>query len=259
MWLLVFIILFCAFGLYISRHSYTAQNYDMANHTPTASYWFGTDNLGRDEFSRLAIGGRVSLMIGFVGTFIEIVVGCIYGGICGFVGGLTDDIMMRIIEVLNSVPYLIVVILVAILLGSGITSLLVALCITGWTGIARIVRGQVMQLKETEFVMAAQTLGSSTNRIILKHLLPNTVGIIIVYITFDIPGYIFTEAWLSFIGLGIQPPNTSWGAMSSYGQSVMDFYPHELIFPSVAICLTMLAFNLFGDGLRDAMDPKLRQ
>lgn len=259
LWLLIFIILFCLFGPYISPHDYTTQNYDMVNQPPSKLYWFGTDNLGRDVFGRLAKGGRVSLKIGFLGTFIEIVIGCIYGGICGFIGGLTDDIMMRIIEILNSVPYLIVVILLAILLGQGITSLLLALCITGWTGIARIVRGQVMQLKETEFVMAAQTLGSSTNRIILKHLLPNTVGIIIVYITFDIPGYIFTEAWLSFIGLGVKPPNTSWGAMCAYGQSVMDFYPHELIFPSVAICLTMLAFNLFGDGLRDAMDPKLRQ
>ncbi|MCY6960366.1 ABC transporter permease [Clostridium brassicae] len=257
--LLGIIVFMCIIGPYITKHPYTEQNMANVNLEPNSEYWFGTDNLGRDLFSRLWIGGRVSIAIGIVGTIIEVVVGCLYGGISGYFGGKIDNVMMRIVEVLMSIPYMIVVIVIAIVLGKGIVPLLIALCITGWTGMARMVRGQVMQLKQSEYVLAAQALGASSRRIILRHLIPNTIGIIIVYMTFDIPGFIFAEAFLSFVGLGIQPPNTSWGAMCSFGQAVMDFYPHELLFPAITICLTMLAFNLLGDGLRDALDPKLRQ
>lgn len=256
---LVIIVLFCIIQPIIGGDKYMIQNMSVANQGPSKEYLFGTDSLGRDLFSRLWIGGRVSLIIAFVGTLVECLVGIVYGGISGYFGGKVDNIMMRIVEILNSIPYLIVVILIAVRLGNGILPLLIALVITGWTGIARMVRGQVMQLKESEYVMAAKTLGASPLRIIFKHMLPNTLGVIIVYITFDIPSYIFAEAFLSFIGLGIQPPQTSWGAMASAGQQVMLFYPSQLIFPSIAIALTMLAFNLFGDGLRDALDPKLRQ
>ncbi|MDY6012192.1 ABC transporter permease [Clostridium sp.] len=256
---LVVIILFCIIQPIIAGDKYMIQDMSIANQGPSIKHLFGTDNLGRDLFDRLWIGGRVSLIIAFVGTLVECVVGIIYGGISGYFGGKLDNIMMRIVEVLNSIPYLIVVILIAVRLGNGIVPLLIALVITGWTGIARMVRGQVMQLKESEYVMAAKTLGASPLRIIFKHMLPNTLGVIIVYITFDIPSYIFAEAFLSFIGLGIQPPQTSWGAMASAGQQVMLFYPSQLIFPSLAIAITMLSFNLFGDGLRDALDPKLRQ
>ncbi|MDQ0150859.1 ABC transporter permease [Eubacterium multiforme] len=256
---LAILILMCVIQPIISNGAYKIQNLAEANQGPSAKHFFGTDNLGRDLFDRLWIGGRVSLIIAFVGTLVECLVGILYGGISGYFGGKVDSVMMRIVEILNSVPYLIIVILIAVRLGNGIVPLLLALVITGWTGIARMVRGQVMQLKESEYVMAAKTLGSSPFRIIMKHMLPNTLGIIIVYITFDIPSYIFAEAFLSFIGLGIQPPETSWGAMASAGQQVMQFYPSQLIFPSLAIALTMLAFNLFGDGLRDALDPKLRQ
>jgi oligopeptide transport system permease protein len=166
---------------------------------------------------------------------------------------------MRIVEVIVGIPYMIVVILVSIALGQGIMSLIIALVITGWTQMARLIRGQVMQLKESEYVLAAQALGADSGRIISKHLIPNTIGIIIVYASFSIPQFIFAEAFLSFIGLGVQPPQTSWGAMAAFGQQQMEFYPHELIFPGVIICVTMLAFNLLGDGLRDALDPKLRQ
>ncbi len=257
--ILAILILMCIIQPIISNGGYAIQNMADANQGPSAKHFFGTDNLGRDLFDRLWIGGRVSLIIAFVGTLVECLVGIIYGGISGYFGGKIDNVMMRIVEILNSVPYLIIVILIAVRLGNGIVPLLLALVITGWTGIARMVRGQVMQLKESEYVMAAKTLGASPFRIIMKHMLPNTLGIIIVYITFDIPSYIFAEAFLSFIGLGIQPPETSWGAMASAGQQVMQFYPSQLIFPSLAIALTMLAFNLFGDGLRDALDPKLRQ
>lgn len=256
---LVVIILFCIIQPIIAGDKYMIQDMSIANQGSSIKHLFGTDNLGRDLFDRLWIGGRVSLIIAFVGTLVECVVGIIYGGISGYFGGKLDNIMMRIVEVLNSIPYLIVVILIAVRLGNGIVPLLIALVITGWTGIARMVRGQVMQLKESEYVMAAKTLGASPLRIIFKHMLPNTLGVIIVYITFDIPSYIFAEAFLSFIGLGIQPPQTSWGAMASAGQQVMLFYPSQLIFPSLAIAITMLSFNLFGDGLRDALDPKLRQ
>lgn len=257
--LLIFIVLMCAIQPLIAGDSYKVQNIYNMNEGPSAEHWFGTDALGRDVFDRLWVGGRVSLIIAFVGTVIECVVGTIYGGISGYFGGKVDNIMMRIVEMLNSIPYLIVVILISVRLGNGIVPLLIALALTGWTGIARMVRGQVMQLKESEYVMAAKTLGASPMRIIMKHMLPNTLGIIIVYITFDIPSYIFAEAFLSFIGLGIQPPQTSWGAMASEGQQMMLFYPYQVIFPALAIGLTMLSFNLLGDGLRDALDPKLRK
>ena len=170
-----------------------------------------------------------------------------------------DDIMMRILEILSGIPYMVMVIIVTVFLGKGMSSLLLALCITSWTGLARLVRGQVLELKESEYVMAAKALGTPTLKIVTRHLIPNTMSIIIVQTTFSIPSFIFSEAFLSFIGMGIQPPLTSWGAMASLGQQQMAYYPHELIFPALAISVTMLAFNLLGDGLRDAFDPKLRQ
>jgi oligopeptide transport system permease protein len=259
LFVLIIVGIMTLFGPYLSGKDFTLQSIPLANKKPSAEYWFGTDNLGRDMFSRLWIGGRVSLAIALVGTLIEVVIGCIYGGVSGYFGGKVDTLMMRIVEILNSIPYMIVVILFAVVLKPGMTSLLLALCVTGWTGMARMTRGQVLQLKQSEYVMAAKSLGASSTRIILKHMIPNTIGIIIVYVSFDIPSFIFAEAFLSFIGLGIQPPNTSWGAMTSFGQTVIDFYPHQLIFPAAAISLTMLAFNLLGDGLRDALDPKMRQ
>lgn len=259
LFVLIIIGIMCIIGPYISGHNFKFQDINHVDEGPSAKFWFGTDGLGRDIFSRLWIGGRVSMAIGLIGTVIEIFIGCLYGGICGYFGGIVDDIMMRIVEVIVGIPYMIIVILISIALGKGMIPLIVALVITGWTGIARMVRGQIMQLRESEYVLAAQALGADPGRIIAKHLIPNTIGIIIVYISFDIPMFIFAEAFLSFIGLGIQPPSTSWGVMCSSGQQNFMFYPHELFFPAMAICLTMLAFNLLGDGLRDALDPKLRQ
>lgn len=231
----------------------------LINAFPTKEYWFGNDQLGRDLFTRVWQGGRVSITIGLVATFVQIVIGCLYGGIMGYFGGLVDDIMMRIVEILVSIPYLITVILISVVMGNGIGSLLLALCLTAWTGTARQVRGMVLMLRESEYVLAAQALGADPGRIITKHLIPNTLGILIIQITFAIPAYIFSEAFLSFIGLGIQPPGTSWGALISYGQSTFEFYPHQLWFPAGALFVTVLAFNLLGDGLRDALDPRLRQ
>ncbi len=257
--LLIIVIVMCIIGPWISPYKFDTQSYGELDKFSHGKHWFGTDNLGRDMFVRVWKGGRVSLIIGFAGTFIEIIVGCFIGGICGYYGGIVDTIIMRIIEIIVSIPYLIVVILLLLVLKPGINTLIIALCITGWTGIARLIRGQVMQLKESEYVSAAKALGASSPRIIAKHLLPNTIGVILVYMSMDIPAFIFDEAFLSFLGLGIQPPNTSWGALIFAGQGQMTNHPHELIFPAIVLSITMLAFNLLGDGLRDALDPKLRQ
>lgn len=256
---LIAIILMCIFMPMIYPHSFDTQDLVHTNQTPTKEHIFGLDDLGRDIFARIFIGGRVSLTIGMIGAAVSLLIGVIYGGISGYFGGLVDDIMMRIVEILVGIPYMIVVIIVSLVLEKGMTSLVIALCITSWTGLARLVRGQVLQLKSSEYILAARALGTSNIRIIWKHLFPNMLSIIIINTTFSIPGFIFSEAFLSFVGLGIQPPDTSWGAMAALAQQQMLYFPHELIFPALAISLTMLAFNLFGDGLRDAFDPKLRQ
>jgi oligopeptide transport system permease protein len=260
MFFLIFMGLCVAIGPYLNPNGgLNVIDTSIINGAPSAKYWFGNDQLGRDLFTRVWLGGRISLTIGLVATFVQIVIGCLYGGIMGFFGGLTDDIMMRIVEILVSIPYLIVVILISVVLGNGIGSLLLAICLTAWTGTARQVRGMVLMLRESEYVLASQALGADPGRIITKHLIPNTLGILIIQVSFAIPGFIFTEAFLSFIGLGIQAPGTSWGALISYGQSTFEFYPHQLLFPAGALFLTVLAFNLLGDGLRDALDPRLRQ
>lgn len=247
-------------GQYLNGFSYEAMDSSLINSKPDGTHWFGTDELGRDIFSRIWKAGRVSIVIGLTAAFVSSIVGCIYGGISAFFGGRVDNIMMRIIEILMSVPYLLVVILISLILDSkGLGTLLLAMCLTGWCGIARLVRGQMLQISSQEYVTAAKALGVSPWNIIRKHLIPNTVGIIIVAITFDIPGYIFAEAFLSYVGLGIQSPDTSWGALASAAQQNLVFYPYQLFFPSLMIALTMLSFTLLGDGLRDALDPKLRQ
>lgn len=258
--LLGLMVLMTIIGPMISKFEYQATNNDMLNIKPNSTYWFGTDTLGRDLFSRVWIGGRISIVIGLIGALVDTVVGVIYGGIAGYLGGIADDIMMRILEILVSIPYLVLVILIRVLMdGGGIAPLIIAMTITGWCYMARLVRGQLLQIKEQEYVLAAKALGANPSRVIARHLIPNTLGVMIVAITFDIPGFIFSEAFLSFLGIGIQSPMTSWGALAAAGQQNLMFYAYQLIFPALAISLTMLAFNLLGDGLRDALDPKLRQ
>lgn len=253
-------IFFVIFGPAISGYGFEEIDQTAINQFPSAKHWFGTDSLGRDIFARVWIGGRVSIIIGIVGALVASVIGSIYGGIAAYFGGVVDDVMMRIVEILLSIPYLLIVILISIITDSkSLGTMLIALTLTGWCGIARLVRGQMLQLKSQEFVLAATALGVPPLKIIMKHMIPNTVGMIIVAITFDIPGYIFSEAFLSYIGLGIQPPSTSWGALASAAQQNFMFYPYQLFFPALLIALTMLSFTLMGDGLRDALDPKQRK
>ncbi|MEO3944171.1 ABC transporter permease [Gorillibacterium sp. CAU 1737] len=256
---LFLILCFALFGPMIRGADYITIAAKYKNTKPNGTFWFGTDSLGRDLFSRVAIGTRISVSVALVASFIQIVVGSVYGGVMAYFGGVVDEIMMRIIEVLNSIPSLIITILIMILLGNGMIPLLIALCIASWTGTARMIRGQVMQLRESEYVLAAQTLGASHARVIGKHLLPNTLGLLILNASTSIPAVIFDETVLSFLGIGIQPPKFSLGTLISLGQDMMSFYPYQLLFPAGILCLMVLAFNLFGEGLRDALDPKLRK
>lgn len=257
---LIFLIVLAILGPSISPHSVDTQKLTLQNLPPSSKFWFGTDDLGRDVFTRTCYGARISLFVGFAAAFIDFVIGVTYGGISGYKGGKTDNLMMRFVEILYGLPYLLVVILVMVVIGPGLTTIILALSITGWVGMARIVRGQVLQIKNYEFVLASQTFGTSTARIIRKNLLPNTMGPIIVQITLTIPSAIFAEAFLSFIGLGIQAPHASWGVMASDALStILSGYWWRLFFPTLFISLTMFAFNVLGDGLQDALDPKLRR
>ena len=253
------IILICSFGPILSGRSIDDGNLKEKNLSPSFSHFFGTDELGRDIFTRVCKGGRVSLIIAIIGAAIDMSIGLIYGGISAYAGGRTDTIMMRIVEILSSIPYLITAILISLIFGKGIFSIIIAMTITGWCFTARLVRGQVLQIKNQDFILAAQALGTGSFKIIIKHLLPNTVSIMIIALTFDIPSFIFGEAFLSYIGLGIQPPYTSWGVLASEAQKTMLFYPYQLFFPALFISLTILSLQIIGDALRDAMDPYLRK
>jgi oligopeptide transport system permease protein len=220
---------------------------------------FGTDTLGRDIFTRIWNGARISLFIAFTAVFVNFVIGIIYGGISGYLGGQIDNIMMRFIEIINGIPYLIIVVLLMMVIPPGVYSMVIAYAAVGWTGMARLVRGQIISLKEQDYVVAAKVMGAKSSRIIGKHLLPNTLSIVIVDLTLAIPGAIFTEAFLSYIGLGVPVPLASWGTLANEGSRVFQMYPSQLIIPAICISLTMLSFNLLGDGLRDALDPKLRR
>lgn len=223
------------------------------------TYILGTDNLGRDMFIRILHGGRISLIVGFVAAFVNLIIGVLYGGVAGYVGGKADNVMMRIVDVISAIPTLLYVILLMVVMGNGMMPIIIALSITYWLSMARLVRGQVLGLKEQEFVLAAQSLGASTKRIMLRHLVPNMMGPIMVSATMQIPSAIFTEAFLSFVGLGVSAPQASWGSLCNDALLTYMTYPYQLFLPALAISITILAFNLFSDGLRDALDPKQRK
>ncbi len=224
----------------------------------TKPHYLGTDYLGRDMLARIMIGARVSLFIGFAAPILYILFGIIYGSVSGYFGGIVDDLMMRVTDIVATVPELLVIIILQVVLGNGVTTLIIALVAVSWARSARQIRGEVLRLREMEFVHAAKVLGTGFPTIVARHLLPNVMGTVLVLLTLAVPSAIFTEAFLSFIGLGIEPPMTSWGIVTKEGAAVFVTYPLELLIPSLMICLTMLAFNLLGDGLRDALDPKLR-
>ncbi|MGE5653970.1 MAG: ABC transporter permease [Bacillota bacterium] len=238
---------------------YDYQDIMKIGRPPGGGHWLGTDDLGRDLWVRLWKGARLSLSIGIIAASLDLMIGVVFGGIAGFLGGRFDDIMMRFVEILYGIPNLLLMIMLSVVLGPGLFTIILVMVVTGWVGMARLVRGQVLQLKEQEYVLAARALGANPWRIILKHLVPNAMGPIIVSVTMSIPGAIFFEAFLSFIGLGVPLPLASWGSLANNGYEFIRLYPWLLIFPASAIAITMLSFNLFGDGLRDALDPRLRR
>jgi len=287
--LLVF--MFAFIGPAVMPYSYEEQIREDADLSPTLAritnedgtmrmgHWMGTDKLGRDLMVRVMIGTRISLLVGLIATFIILIIGSLYGSIAGLAGGWVDNIMMRFVEILYSVPDILIVILLSVILkgpltelfesggvlsglagiGPGLISIFITFALLYWVGMARMVRGQVMQIKEQEFVTAARALGASSRRIIFRHLIPNSIGPIIVTATFQIPSAIFVESFLSFIGLGVSAPMASLGSLASDAMNGVYTYPYRLLFPSLIIALTILAFNQLGDGLRDALDPKMKK
>lgn len=251
-------IIMAIFAPIFSSFGFADQNVEAINQGMSRTHWFGTDSLGRDLWVRLWMGARVSLTIGFLATIINVLIGGMVGGISGFYGGKLDMFIMRFVDIIYGIPSLIVTILVMVVLGRGIQSLIIAMIIVGWIGSCRFVRGEVMKLKEQDFVAAAKVLGVPDFTIIVKHIIPNIMGLLITSLTLAIPNAIFQEAFLSFIGLGIAPPNSSWGILAKEGVKMLQVAPYQLFIPAFFICTTMLALNLLGDGLRDAFDPKLR-
>lgn len=243
----------------ISPFDFKTQDPGLINVKPGGEHIFGTDRAGRDLWVRTWMGARVSLSIGFLVVFINTAVGCCIGGVSGYFGGKVDMVIMRIIDVLYGIPTIIIAILIRVVWkDGGILSLVFAMVIIGWIGSARLVRGQVLQMKNMEYVMAAKTLGASSGRIVLRHMIPNISGLLITNMTMAIPAAIFNEAFLSYLGIGVQPPNCSWGVLAQSATEVFRSQPYQLIIPAFFICTTMLALNLLGDGLRDALDPKMR-
>ncbi|GGJ19669.1 oligopeptide transport system permease protein OppC [Paenibacillus hunanensis] len=256
--LLVIIIMALA-GPHMVPYNYYSNDLMNTNKPPSAEHWFGTDNLGRDMWVRTWSGAQISLLVGFSAALIDLIIGVIYGAIMGYKGGRTDEVMNKISEILYSIPYLLVVILLLVVMEPGLKTIIFALAVTGWITMAWIVRGEIIQLKNRDFILAARSMGVGAGRQLFRHLLPNALGPIIVTVTLSVPNAIFAEAFLSFLGLGVQAPISSLGSMINDALQGWNLYPWRMWFPAGLICLTMLAFNLLGDGLRDALDPKLKK
>jgi len=256
----VVVLLYCLIAPIASPHDPDAVNFALSSQTPSLEHPFGTDKFGRDLFTRTALGGRVSILIGFGATIAILFIGVVYGAISGFVGGRIDNGLMRFLDALYGLPYLPFAIITLAIIGQTNTwTMMIALSIASWFTTARIVRGQVLTLKENDYVRAAKAVGARWYRILGRHLLPNTLGVLIIAIFLELPGVILGEAFLSFIGLGISPPDPSWGAMAQEGRTVFRSHPTAIIVPSIAIATLVLCANFVADGLRDALDPRTRE
>ncbi len=253
--LLIFIVL-ALLTPWIAPYSYETQNLDLGATPPSAAHWLGTDIFGRDLLTQILYGGRVSLAVGFIATAVALLIGVSWGSVAGYVGGRTDAIMMRLVDILYALPFMIFIVLLMVVFGRNLLLLFLAIGAVEWLTMARIMRSQVQSLRQQEFVEAAISLGLPPRTIIRRHLIPNALGPIIVYTTLTIPNVMLLEAFLSFLGLGIQPPETSWGLLISYGAETMEEFPWLLIFPGLALTLTLFSLNFLGDGLRDALDVR---
>jgi len=259
-WVMVVMGLMVIIGPWVSPFALDQTDWYQISARPdlASGHIFGTDNLGRDLFVRVMHGGRVSLMVGLVATMVSVIIGVSYGSISGFIGGKTDAIMMRVVDVLYAMPFLFFVILLMVFFGRSIFLIFVAIGAVNWLDIARIVRGQTLNLKGKEFVDAARAGGATTTRIVFKHIVPNLLGLVVVYVALTVPQVILVESFLSFLGLGVQEPMTSWGALVNQGARQMETSPWMLLFPGMFLAATLFCFNFIGDGLRDALDPKDR-
>lgn len=253
---LVFIVCCAVVGPMLSPYGYEEQDTALGAAAPSANHWFGTDHLGRDLFTRTLYGGRISLLVGLVATLVSMIIGVTYGAIAGFLGGRVDQFMMRVVDVLYALPFTIFVIILMVVFGRNIFLLFLAIGAVEWLTMARIVRGQVISLREKEFIEATRVMGFRNTRIIFQHIIPNTLGPVIIYVTLTVPQVMLLEAFLSFLGLGVQPPMSSWGLLIQEGVETMEEFPWMLLFPSLALSATLFALNFLGDGLRDALDPK---
>jgi oligopeptide transport system permease protein len=258
--LLLLIFLGAVFAPWLSPHPFDEIYWDRIGMPPDYgnAHWFGTDNNGRDLFVRVLYGARVSLAVGFAATLVSLVIGVIYGAVSGFFGGKADEAMMRIVDILYSLPFMFFVIILMVVFGRNIILLFIALGAVEWLTMARIVRGQTLSVKRKEFIEAAHAAGVSDWRIVLRHIIPNVLGPVVVYVTLTVPEVIMTESFLSFLGLGVQEPYTSWGVLISEGAGQMESAPWMLIYPAIFLGVTLFSFNFIGDGLRDALDPKDR-
>ena len=244
---------------FITPYSYSEQNLLLGAAPPSTEYMLGTDVLGRDLFTRMLYGSRVSLLVGFLATLVALTIGVLWGSIAGYSGGRTDSIMMRIVDILDGLPFVIFLILILVIIGRSMTLLFLAIGAFGWLSMARIVRVQVLGLRRQDYVLAAQSMGASNLRILFKHIIPNVLSSVIVYSTLLIPQFMLLEAFLSFLGLGVQPPESSWGILIREGAITIEEYWWLLIFPSIVFSLTLFALNFLGDGLRDYLDPRKTQ
>ena len=268
---LLLIVIICLVGMlapWLAPYPYDEQYLDQVLARPSARHWFGNDALGRDMLSRLIFGARISMAVGVITAFFSLIIGTVYGAIAGWFGGAIDSVLMRFVDILDSIPSLVLLILVKLVFDSmdiipnpelkALTGMLIALSLVSWVSLARVVRAQLLQVKQMAYVEAASAMGASGLRIVSQHILPNIVSPVIVLLTIQIPSNILSESFLSFLGLGLQPPFSSWGVLANDGWRSLKSYPHLMISPGIAIFVTMLAFNLLGDGLRDAVDPQMR-